>query len=66
LTIRLYFDEDANHGALIEALRSRGMDALTSTEAGTRGHSDEEQLEFAKSAEEMHNQVELLSAWGER
>ncbi len=47
--IRLYIDEDAMRGALVQALRSRGVDLTTVGEEGRRGYSDEEQLKFAAS-----------------
>jgi hypothetical protein len=33
-TIALYADEDAMTGAIVRALRSRGIDTLTATDAG--------------------------------
>ncbi len=47
--IRLYFDVDSMERAVIAGLRARGIDALTSQEAGTTNQSDEEQLRFARS-----------------
>ena len=46
---RLYFDEDTMRHALVVALRARGVDALTTLEAGMIERSDEENLEFATS-----------------
>ena len=43
----LYLDEDIQSNALIEALRSRGMDVLTTAEAGMSHARDDEQLAFA-------------------
>jgi predicted nuclease of predicted toxin-antitoxin system len=45
--IRLYFDEDSMRHALVEALRKRGVDVLTTLEAGTIEQTDQEQLGFA-------------------
>jgi hypothetical protein len=117
--IRLYLDEDTMDNALIDALRLRNVDVLSTNEAQMSSRSDEEQLKWAfdnqrviysfnvrdfyrihtnlmkqgqrhagiilgvqnysigaqmrrilriianKSAQEMQNQVEFLSAWGE-
>lgn len=46
--ISLYFDEDVAEAVAV-ALRLRGHDALTVKEAGRKGHSDPEQLQFAVS-----------------
>jgi len=119
MTIRLYLEEDSMRHALVRALRSRGVDAITALEAGMIERLDEHHLEYAtaqervlysfnvgdfyrlhtaflaqgkahagiilaqqqryavgeqmrcllkliaaKSAEDMQNQVEFLSAWG--
>lgn len=45
---------------LVRALRTRGVDVLTASEAGMI-----ERLIGTKSEEEMRNQVEFLSAWGQ-
>ena len=45
----LYHDEDALQASLVAALRRAGFDCTTVNEAGMRGRSDEEQLEFASS-----------------
>jgi hypothetical protein len=45
--IRLYVDEDASETAVIAGLRARGVDLLTTIEAGKSGASDAEQLGFA-------------------
>jgi Holliday junction resolvase len=45
--IRLYVDHDSAERALVSELRRRGMDVLTSIEAGNARASDEEQLAFA-------------------
>ncbi len=50
MKLRLYIDEDSMSHALVEALRSRGVDVLTPLDAGTMGWSDEEQLQFASEA----------------
>ena len=46
MKIRLYFDEDVDV-ALAVALRRRGIDVLTTQDAGNLGRRDEEQLAFA-------------------
>ncbi len=48
--IRLYVDHDSAERALVSELRRRGMDVLTSIEAGNARASDEEQLAFATGA----------------
>lgn len=45
----IYLDEDVQSGALIEALRARGLTVLTTSEAGNTSRSDNEQLAFASS-----------------
>ena len=45
----LYLDEDSQSDALIAALRSRGVDLLTTSEAGMVGRTDDDQLRFAAS-----------------
>jgi len=45
--IRLYVDEDAAQHAVVEGLRSHGIDVLTVLDVGVTGESDEEQLTFA-------------------
>ena len=45
--IRLYLDEDSMRGALVGALRARGVDVVTALEAGMTERSDEAHLEFA-------------------
>ena len=47
MTIRLYFDEDSIRHALIHALRARGIDVQTASDAGMIERADEEYLEFA-------------------
>ena len=47
--IWLYVDEDAAEHAVLESLRSRGIDVLTVLEAGLTSATDEEQLDFATS-----------------
>ncbi len=46
MKIRLYLDEDVDV-ALASALRQRGIDALTTQEAGNIGWPDEDQFTFA-------------------
>ena len=45
--VRLYMDEDAGETAVIAALRARGVDLLTTLEAGRLGSSDADQLVYA-------------------
>lgn len=45
--IRFYVDEDASEHAVIDALRSRDIDLLTTLEANRTGANDEDQLDFA-------------------
>jgi hypothetical protein len=44
---RLYVDEDANEHAVVQGLRLRGINVLTTLDAGHSGAADEEQLAFA-------------------
>jgi len=50
-SVRLYADEDAAEAAVVAGLRGRGIDVLTTLEAGRVGASDDEQLEFAAQSE---------------
>ena len=43
----LYVDEDAGENAVMQGLRARGADLLTTIEAGQCGATDPEQLAFA-------------------
>ena len=45
----LYLDEDTQSDALIAALRSRGINLLTTSEAGMAKRTDDDQLRFAAS-----------------
>ena len=45
--IRLYVDEDAEERAVVQGLRARGVDLLTTSEAKRVGATDAEQLAFA-------------------
>lgn len=47
--IRLYLDEDSQRISLAEALKRRGVDVLTTNQAGRISYLDEKQLEFAAS-----------------
>jgi Domain of unknown function (DUF5615) len=51
--IRLYLDEDAQHGGLVRALRLRGIDVVTADEAGMRNRDDANHLAYAAA----HNRV---------
>jgi hypothetical protein len=48
-SIRLYVDEDAEQIAVVDGLRLRGIDVLTSEEADQRTSADTEQLAVAVS-----------------
>ena len=45
----LYVDEDAGGNAVLEALRVRGIDILTTIDAERLGSDDPSQLEFSSS-----------------
>ncbi len=45
--VRLYCDEDAGENAVVEGLRARGIDVLTTIEAGHCGATDQDQFAFA-------------------
>lgn len=49
MNLLLYLDEDSMDHALVLALRARGVDVLTTQEAGMLARLDEENLEFASS-----------------
>jgi len=42
-----YVDEDASESAVMAGLRARGIDLLTTVEAGREGTTDQQQLEFS-------------------
>jgi hypothetical protein len=44
--VRLYVDEDAGESAVVQGLRARGFDVLTTIEAHQCGATDEDQLAF--------------------
>ena len=44
--LALYLDEDSMDQSLVAALRARGVDVITATEAGMLGRSDSEQLDY--------------------
>ncbi|MDP3028778.1 MAG: DUF5615 family PIN-like protein [Deltaproteobacteria bacterium] len=46
--LRLFIDEDVPEAVAL-ALRLRGYDVITATEAGRKGLTDVEQLEYATS-----------------
>ncbi|MBA3599714.1 MAG: DUF5615 family PIN-like protein [Acidobacteria bacterium] len=59
--VKTYLDENISV-VVAEILRSRGFEAVTTQEAGNKGLSDEQQLEFASdfnrfTADEMMNQI---------
>lgn len=45
--VRLYVDEDAEEHAVVQGLRARGIDLLTTSEAHRIGTTDAQQLAFA-------------------
>ena len=45
--VRLYLDEDAGEIAVVQGLRARGFDVLTTVEADRCSTTDSEQLSFA-------------------
>ena len=47
MKMRLYLDEDAMDGDLVQALRSRGVDVTTVSYEQRQGYSDDEQLRYA-------------------
>ena len=47
MTIRLYFDEDSMYLSLIRALRARGVDVVTASEADMIEQPDVDHLEYA-------------------
>lgn len=49
----LYLDEDTQSLALIEALRSRGVAVLTTTEAGMSNRDDADQLRLAATQQRV-------------
>lgn len=49
MTIRLYLDEDAQQGSLVNALRERGVDVQTADDAGMRHRDDNYHLDYATS-----------------
>lgn len=49
MTLGLYLDHDSSATALVRALRSEGVDVLTSREAGNERLPDEQQLAFASA-----------------
>ena len=53
MTIKIYLDEDAQDGDFVTALKFRGVDVLTSNEAGMNGCDDLKQLKFAAQKERV-------------
>jgi predicted nuclease of predicted toxin-antitoxin system len=47
VTIRLYFDEDSMQRSLVRALRARGVDVITASDAGMIEREDVEHLDYA-------------------
>jgi predicted nuclease of predicted toxin-antitoxin system len=46
----LYIDEDSMNRRLTSALRTAGIDVITTSDAGNDGNPDHRQLEFARGA----------------
>lgn len=62
MRIKLYLDEDVDF-SLAKALKQKGIDVLTTQEAGKRRFSDAEQLEFAVNAKRAifsHNKRDFV------
>ena len=49
MSIRLYLDEDVMRAALVQALRSKGIELITAFEAGMSGEADDLHLRYAAS-----------------
>lgn len=47
--LRLYIDEDACEHAVVQGLRARNFDVMTTIEANRLGYDDQSQLAFAAS-----------------
>jgi hypothetical protein len=47
VSLAFYFDDDSANSALLKALESSGIDAVSSDAMGMRGRSDEAHLAFA-------------------
>lgn len=61
LYIHLYFDEDVSVG-IVENLRTRGFDVLSSRDSDMLGRSDDEQMLYAVSLQRAiitHNRVDF-------
>ena len=68
MKIRLYLDEDVDV-ALASTLRQRGIDVLTTQEAGKRQQTDDAQLEYAVQAGRVfftHNRGDFARLHGQR
>ncbi|MBI3948504.1 MAG: DUF5615 family PIN-like protein [Armatimonadetes bacterium] len=50
MRVRLYIDEDSQDHDLVRAFRSRGLDVVTSTDAGMNGATDRAQLDHATTS----------------
>jgi hypothetical protein len=65
---RLYLDDDVDH-ALAGLLRLRGVDAVSSLEAGTAGWPDERHLEWAAAegrvleSYNFHDSLPMAEVW---
>lgn len=68
MLIKFYLNEDIAPD-LAKLLRERGFDAISTYEAGMRGKSDEEQMEFAQQQERailscnFHDYLRLAREW---
>jgi len=51
--MKLYLDEDTSHHSILAALRSRGIDVVSSLEAGMNGREDEDHLVLAAAQDRV-------------
>lgn len=51
--IRLYIDEDSMDQSFLQALRARSVDVRTAFDDGMVGHTDSEQLHWARSQQRV-------------
>ena len=50
--VRLYVDEDAGENAVVQGIRARGFDVLTTIEAHQCGATDQDQLALRSNSDE--------------
>lgn len=51
--MKLYLDEDTSHHSIVAALRSRGLDVVSSLESGMNGREDEDHLVLAAAQDRV-------------